>query len=129
MSETVTYSVPAIHCAHCAMSIREEISEVEGVEGIDVDLDSKVVTVSGRELDDASCSVVVAVNEKMPVAHARRYPPSVAQFPSDDVTDRRPSNRRHERGVRWAPTRLGGCREPVRVGRSIAAWSQRRGRE
>ena len=32
MSETVTYSVPAIHCAHCAMSIREEISEVQGVD-------------------------------------------------------------------------------------------------
>ena len=42
MSETVTYSVPAIHCAHCAMSIREEISEVEGVDEIDVDLDAKL---------------------------------------------------------------------------------------
>ena len=59
MSETVTYSVPAIHCAHCAMSIREEISEVEGVEGIDVDLDSKVVTVSGRELDDATLRAAI----------------------------------------------------------------------
>ncbi len=46
MSETVTYSVPAIHCAHCATSIREEISEVEGVDEVDVDLDTKVVTVS-----------------------------------------------------------------------------------
>ena len=32
MSETVTYRVPAIHCAHCAASISEEVSEVEGVE-------------------------------------------------------------------------------------------------
>lgn len=54
MSETVTYSVPAIHCDHCAMSIREEVSEVEGVENVDVDLDSKAVTVRGRELDDAA---------------------------------------------------------------------------
>ena len=46
MSETVTYSVPAIHCEHCAMSIREEVSEVEGVETVAVDLDSKVVTVT-----------------------------------------------------------------------------------
>lgn len=52
MSETVTYSVPAIHCDHCAMSIREEVSEVEGVEGIDVDLESKLVTIRGRELSD-----------------------------------------------------------------------------
>ena len=54
MSETVTYSVPAIHCAHCAMSIREEVSEVEGVEDVAVDLDTKLVTVSGHELDDTA---------------------------------------------------------------------------
>jgi copper chaperone len=59
VSETVTYSVPAIHCAHCAMSIREEISEVDGVEVIDVDLDSKLVTVSGRELDDAKLRAAI----------------------------------------------------------------------
>jgi len=59
VSETVTYSVPAIHCAHCAMSIREEVSEVEGVELVDVDLDSKVVTVSGRELDDATLRAAI----------------------------------------------------------------------
>jgi copper chaperone len=52
MSETVNYSVPAIHCDHCAMSIREEVSEVEGVEEVDVDLESKVVTIHGRALSD-----------------------------------------------------------------------------
>ena len=53
MSETVVYSVPAIHCAHCAMSIREELSEVEGVDDVAVDLETKVVIVSGTDLDDA----------------------------------------------------------------------------
>ena len=52
MTETVTYSVPAIHCAHCAMSIREEVSELHGVESVDVDLEAKVVTIRGRELSD-----------------------------------------------------------------------------
>ena len=52
MSETLTYSVPAIHCDHCAMSIREEVSDVAGVEDVDVDLESKVVTIHGRELSD-----------------------------------------------------------------------------
>jgi copper chaperone len=52
MGETVTYSVPAIHCDHCATSIRDEVSEVEGVEAIEVDLDAKVVTIRGRELSD-----------------------------------------------------------------------------
>ena len=52
MNETVTYNVPAFHCAHCGMSIREEVSEVEGVEEVAVDIDTKVVTIRGRELSD-----------------------------------------------------------------------------
>ena len=59
MSETVTYSVPAIHCAHCAASIREEVSDVEGVDEVAVDLDMKVVTVSGSELDDAALRAAI----------------------------------------------------------------------
>lgn len=46
MAET-TYNVPAIHCEHCALSIREEVSEVPGVERVDVDLETKTVTVAG----------------------------------------------------------------------------------
>jgi copper chaperone CopZ len=52
MGETVTYSVPGMRCAHCVMSIREEVSAVEGVEQVDVDLDARVVTVLGRGLSD-----------------------------------------------------------------------------
>ena len=52
MSETIAYSVPAIHCQHCGMSIREEVSEVEGVEAVEVDIDAKVVTIRGQELSD-----------------------------------------------------------------------------
>ena len=59
MSETVVYSVPAIHCAHCAMSIREELSEVEGVDDVAVDLDTKVVIVRGTDLDDAALRAAI----------------------------------------------------------------------
>jgi len=59
LSETVTYTVPAIHCAHCAASIREEVSEVQGVDEVAVDLDRKVVTVSGSELDDAALRAAI----------------------------------------------------------------------
>ena len=52
MSDTFTYSVPAIHCAHCGKSIQEEVTEVEGVEAVDVDIDSKVVTIRGWKLSD-----------------------------------------------------------------------------
>jgi len=59
LSETVTYSVPAIHCAHCAMSIREEVSAVEGVESVDVDLETKVVTIRGSALEDAALRAAI----------------------------------------------------------------------
>jgi copper chaperone len=59
MSETLTYSVPAIHCAHCVMSIREEVSEVEGVDDVAVDLDTKVVTVIGSDLDDVALRAAI----------------------------------------------------------------------
>ncbi len=52
MSDTITYAVPAIHCEHCAMSIREEVTEVPGVETVDVDLDAKTVKVSGDGVSD-----------------------------------------------------------------------------
>jgi copper chaperone len=59
VSETVQYTVPAIDCAHCAMSIREEVSEVAGVEQVDVDLDAKLVTIHGRELADESLRAAI----------------------------------------------------------------------
>jgi copper chaperone CopZ len=59
VSETVTYTVPAIHCGHCAMSIREEVSEVEGVEDVAVDLDTKVVTIQGHALDDSALRAAI----------------------------------------------------------------------
>jgi len=60
VSETVTYEVPTIHCAHCAMSIREEVSAVEGVDDVAVDLESKVVTIRGSALDDAALRAAIA---------------------------------------------------------------------
>jgi copper chaperone len=60
MTETVTYSVPAIHCAHCEMSIRDEVSEVDGVEDVVVDLETRLVTVNGRDLDDAALRAAIA---------------------------------------------------------------------
>jgi copper chaperone len=59
MTQTVTYSVPAIHCAHCALSIREEVSEVQGVDEVDVDLETKLVTIQGTELDDAALRAAI----------------------------------------------------------------------
>jgi copper chaperone len=54
MSDTRTYSVPGVHCGHCAAAIKDEVSSVEGVERVDVDLDAKVVTIRGDALSDAA---------------------------------------------------------------------------
>ena len=59
MSESVTYSVPGVHCDHCRAAIVEEVSAVERVEHIDVDLDAKLVTIHGTELDDAALRAAI----------------------------------------------------------------------
>jgi copper chaperone CopZ len=52
MSETRTFFVPAMHCAHCERAVREEVAAVAGVSSVDVDLETKLVAVSGDGLDE-----------------------------------------------------------------------------
>jgi len=59
MSETLTLTVPGMHCGHCEASVKEEVSVVPGVESVVVDLDSKLVTVRGEELDEAALRAAV----------------------------------------------------------------------
>ena len=53
MSGLRTYSVPGMHCGHCKASVTEELEAVAGVDRVDVDLETKRVTVSGVGLEDA----------------------------------------------------------------------------
>ena len=55
-----TYSVPGVSCSHCRVAITEAVSKLEGVAGVEVDLDSKTVTVAG-DADDAT--VVAAIDD------------------------------------------------------------------
>ena len=59
MSETVTYTVSGMSCGHCKASVTEELSEVEGVQGVDVNLDTKLVVVTGSALDDAALRAAI----------------------------------------------------------------------
>ena len=43
---TVTYSVPAIHCAHCTHTIELELGELEGIQSVKADLDTKKVEIA-----------------------------------------------------------------------------------
>jgi copper chaperone CopZ len=49
-----TYSVPGISCGHCRTAITGEVTKVAGVSAVDVDLDTKTVTVAGAGFNDAA---------------------------------------------------------------------------
>lgn len=61
MNQTITYSVPGISCGHCRAAITAEVGAVAGVDTVDVDLDTKLVAISGEDLDDAA--LVAAIDE------------------------------------------------------------------
>lgn len=61
-SQTTEYTVTGMTCAHCEMSVREEVEQVPGVEAIEVSAQTGVLRVtSATGLDDAQ--VVAAVSE------------------------------------------------------------------
>ncbi len=59
--ETKSYSVPEMTCGHCKAAVTRELEDVGGVEAVDVDLDTKLVTVRGDALDDAA--LIAAIDE------------------------------------------------------------------
>ena len=59
MSETITYTVPGMSCGHCKASVTGELSDVAGVDAVDVDLDTKLVVVTGSGLDDAALRAAI----------------------------------------------------------------------
>ena len=59
MNEIVSYTVPAVHCGHCERAVKEEVSAVAGVSEVVVDLDTKVVTVTGSSFDDAAVRAAI----------------------------------------------------------------------
>ena len=61
MNQTATYSVPGITCGHCEAAITEEVTQISGVRAVAVDLDAKLVSVTGRGLDDEA--LIAAIDE------------------------------------------------------------------
>ena len=57
--DTQTYTVPGMHCGHCQAAVTEELKGVPGVESVQVDLGSKLVTVSGDALDDGALRAAI----------------------------------------------------------------------
>ena len=59
MGDVLEYTVPGMHCGHCERAVKEEVSAVEGVESVDVDLETKLVTVRGRTLSDETVRAAI----------------------------------------------------------------------
>jgi len=58
MSE-ITYRVPGMSCGHCRAAVESEVGAVAGVAAVDVDLETKLVTVRGSDLDDAALRAAI----------------------------------------------------------------------
>jgi len=61
MSDQLTFRVDGMNCNHCVVAVSGEVGQVAGVTDVDVDLDTKLVRVSGADLDDVA--VVAAIDE------------------------------------------------------------------
>lgn len=51
-SDKREYTVQGMTCQHCVASVSEELAEVEGVDGVDVDLATGRVSVTGEGFSD-----------------------------------------------------------------------------
>ena len=58
---TITLNVPGMTCGHCESAVKNEVGHVPGVTAVEVDLESKDVTVTGTDLDRAA--IVAAIDE------------------------------------------------------------------
>jgi copper chaperone CopZ len=61
MTDTITLTVPGMTCGHCEAAVKQEVGAVAGVTTVAVDLQSKLVTVSGAALDRDA--IVAAIDE------------------------------------------------------------------
>jgi copper chaperone len=61
MSDLLTLAVPGMTCGHCEAAVKREVGAVAGVSQVDVDLITKLVTVSGSALDRDA--IVEAIDE------------------------------------------------------------------
>ncbi|MFW3169624.1 heavy-metal-associated domain-containing protein [Geodermatophilus sp. CPCC 206100] len=59
---TATYTVVGMTCGHCVSAVTEEVSAIPGVTGVDVDLATGGLTVTGTDPVDGG-AVRAAVEE------------------------------------------------------------------
>jgi copper chaperone CopZ len=57
----MTFTVPGMTCGHCEAAVTTEVSAIAGVTSVAVDLETKLVTVEGEDLD--ADHIVAAIDE------------------------------------------------------------------
>lgn len=57
--DELRFTVPGMTCGHCVQAVHDGIAALTGVAGVSVDLDSKVVVVTGTDLDPAAVDAAV----------------------------------------------------------------------
>lgn len=62
-SEPQVFLVPGISCGHCAAAIRAEVGALAGVATVDVDLDTKFVSVITTTSGAERSAIVAAIAE------------------------------------------------------------------
>lgn len=55
----ITISVPSMSCEHCKHSVSSVLEQVSGVDSVDVDLETKLVTIRGGTLDDTALRAAI----------------------------------------------------------------------
>jgi copper chaperone len=59
--QQLVFTVPGMSCGHCEAAIKREVGSLPAVGEVDVDLESKLVTVRGEALDRDA--IVAAIDE------------------------------------------------------------------
>ncbi len=57
----MTLTVPGMTCGHCEAAVTGEVAAIDGVTSVTVDLETKLVTVTGASLDREV--IVAAIDE------------------------------------------------------------------
>jgi copper chaperone len=61
MSTTLTFTVPGMTCGHCEAAVTTEVGALNGVTSVMVDLETKLVTVEGENLNGDQ--IIAAIDE------------------------------------------------------------------
>lgn len=61
MSDTMTLKVPGMTCGHCEAAVGKAVGALDAVQSVNVDLATKLVTITGTGLDRAA--IVAAIDD------------------------------------------------------------------